>query len=153
MGQFCLYAGFSSPHFTCPTPSLPLFPAEPLCYYKQTGSAINWLLSLNVWSLSRGKKSLETICLLLAYKIKYPANMFLLRGNHESASINRWRSLTFEYAPHIVSHCHCHLSFSYCICRVVYFIQACNFGCLFIINWNTIKAFCILLTIFVNHFK
>ena len=36
-----------------------------------------------------GKQSLETICLLLAYKIKYPENFFLLRGNHESASINR----------------------------------------------------------------
>ncbi|KAJ8393063.1 hypothetical protein AAFF_G00069670 [Aldrovandia affinis] len=32
---------------------------------------------------------LETICLLLAYKIKYPENFFLLRGNHECASINR----------------------------------------------------------------
>ena len=37
----------------------------------------------------RGKQSLETICLLLAYKIKYPENFFLLRGNHECASINR----------------------------------------------------------------
>ncbi|KAL2463281.1 Serine/threonine-protein phosphatase PP1 isozyme 1 [Forsythia ovata] len=36
-----------------------------------------------------GKQSLETICLLLAFKIKYPENIFLLRGNHECASINR----------------------------------------------------------------
>ncbi|CAM4682397.1 unnamed protein product [Caretta caretta] len=37
----------------------------------------------------RGKQSLETICLLLAYKIKYPENFFLLRGSHECPSINR----------------------------------------------------------------
>jgi len=39
--------------------------------------------------VDRGKQSLETICLLLAYKIKYPENFFMLRGNHECASINR----------------------------------------------------------------
>lgn len=39
--------------------------------------------------VDRGQNSLETICLLLAYKIKYPENFFLLRGNHECASINR----------------------------------------------------------------
>ncbi|KAB0388748.1 hypothetical protein E2I00_000046, partial [Balaenoptera physalus] len=30
--------------------------------------------------VDRGKQSLETICLLLAYKIKYPGNFFLLRA-------------------------------------------------------------------------
>ncbi|CAF1156637.1 unnamed protein product, partial [Rotaria magnacalcarata] len=39
--------------------------------------------------IDRGRQSLETICLLLAYKPKYPDNIFLLRGNHECASINR----------------------------------------------------------------
>jgi len=39
--------------------------------------------------VDRGRQSLETICLLLAYKVKYPKNFFLLRGNHECASINR----------------------------------------------------------------
>jgi serine/threonine-protein phosphatase PP1 catalytic subunit len=39
--------------------------------------------------VDRGKQSLETVCLLLAYKIKFPENFFLLRGNHECASINR----------------------------------------------------------------
>ncbi|KAA8527763.1 hypothetical protein F0562_035368 [Nyssa sinensis] len=39
--------------------------------------------------VDEGKQGLETICLLLAYKIKYPENFFLLRGNHECASVNR----------------------------------------------------------------
>merc|ERR1712046_100102 len=39
--------------------------------------------------VDRGKQGLECACLLLAYKTKYPANFFLLRGNHECASINR----------------------------------------------------------------
>ena len=39
--------------------------------------------------VDRGKQSLETICQLLAYKIKYPENFFLLRGNHECSTINR----------------------------------------------------------------
>jgi serine/threonine-protein phosphatase PP1 catalytic subunit len=39
--------------------------------------------------VDRGKQSLETICLLLAFKKKYPENFFILRGNHECASINR----------------------------------------------------------------
>ena len=39
--------------------------------------------------VDRGKQSLECICLLLAYKIKYEENFFLLRGNHECASINK----------------------------------------------------------------
>jgi serine/threonine-protein phosphatase PP1 catalytic subunit len=39
--------------------------------------------------VDRGKQSLETICLLLAFKVKFPENFFLLRGNHECSSINR----------------------------------------------------------------
>ena len=39
--------------------------------------------------VDRGKQSIECICLLLCYKIKYDENFFILRGNHESGSINR----------------------------------------------------------------
>jgi len=39
--------------------------------------------------VDRGKQSLETICLLLAYKVKFPSKIHLLRGNHESSITNR----------------------------------------------------------------
>lgn len=39
--------------------------------------------------VDRGSQGIETICLLLAFKIKFPENFFILRGNHECASINR----------------------------------------------------------------
>ena len=39
--------------------------------------------------VDRGKQSIETISLLMAYKIKNPVNFFILRGNHECGSINR----------------------------------------------------------------
>jgi len=38
--------------------------------------------------VDRGSHSLETICLLLALKVRYPDQMHLLRGNHEDKWIN-----------------------------------------------------------------
>ena len=39
--------------------------------------------------VDRGKHSMEVICLLWCYKVKFRENFFLLRGNHECAAINR----------------------------------------------------------------
>uniref|UniRef100_A0A915C826 Serine/threonine-protein phosphatase n=1 Tax=Parascaris univalens TaxID=6257 RepID=A0A915C826_PARUN len=39
--------------------------------------------------VDRGRQNLETICLLFCYKVKFPNNFFLLRGNHECSNVNR----------------------------------------------------------------
>ncbi len=39
--------------------------------------------------VDRAKQSIEVITLALCFKIKYPESFFLLRGNHECASLNR----------------------------------------------------------------
>jgi len=39
--------------------------------------------------VDRAKQSIETICLLLAYKLLHQETFFLLRGNHECATLNR----------------------------------------------------------------
>ena len=39
--------------------------------------------------VDRAKQSIEVVTLMLCYKLKYPENFFMLRGNHECAQLNR----------------------------------------------------------------
>jgi len=39
--------------------------------------------------VDRGPQQIETVALLFCFKIKFPGNMFILRGNHESGSLHR----------------------------------------------------------------
>ncbi|XP_064455626.1 serine/threonine-protein phosphatase alpha-2 isoform-like [Ornithodoros turicata] len=39
--------------------------------------------------VNRGKHSIETMCLLLTYKLKFPNKLYMLRGSHECAAISR----------------------------------------------------------------
>ena len=46
--------------------------------------------------VDRGSHSLETMCLLLALKLEYPKQFFMIRGNHESGSVNSWMGFRDE---------------------------------------------------------
>lgn len=51
--------------------------------------------------VDRGAFNLETICLLMALKLKYPMQIFLLRGNHEDRNVNKYLGFGDECAKRL----------------------------------------------------
>ncbi|KAI8725586.1 Serine/threonine-protein phosphatase [Fusarium sp. LHS14.1] len=55
--------------------------------------------------INYGEHSIEVMCLLLAYQIKYPDNLILLRGNHETALLSRkygfYHNCKRRYSPEL----------------------------------------------------
>lgn len=57
--------------------------------------------------VDRGSNSIEILCLLFALKVKYPNKVFLLRGNHETDTMNQLYGFCEEcyrrYSPNLYS--------------------------------------------------
>ena len=51
--------------------------------------------------VDRGSQSLEVLCLLLGLKLKYPKQIFLLRGNHEDRKVNKYLGFGQECAKRL----------------------------------------------------
>ena len=55
--------------------------------------------------VDRGRNSIETFAYLLAMKVKYPSEVWLLRGNHETRDISQlygfWNECTERYGPRL----------------------------------------------------
>lgn len=67
---------------------------DPLYEKKADIEALDYLFLGNY--VDRGKNSLETICTLLALKLKFPDHIHLLRGSHEDKRINLYEGLATE---------------------------------------------------------
>jgi hypothetical protein len=47
--------------------------------------------------VDRGDGGLEVLTYLFAQKVQVPGKLFMLRGNHETRSVNGWEECTFLF--------------------------------------------------------